>query len=89
MTYNQKYVYQKLLNGGFITITPTCPRCYTLYDNEIRPIKRLSDRIFSSIEMVYGHQEVLKKVKNRYYLDRKKVRKLRKNTWLKKQLKAL
>jgi len=85
MTSNQKYIYKQLLNGGFITITPTANRQYTLYDTQLRPLKRLSDRDFSSVRMVYGHQEVLKKIKDRFYISRNGVRSLRKNTWLREQ----
>lgn len=86
MTYNQKFIYQHLLKGAFITITPTGGRPYTLYNNKMQPLKRMTERSFGGLKKLYGHAELLKKEKSQYTINKEAIIQLRNNTWLKKQL---
>jgi hypothetical protein len=86
MTPNQKFILSKMLKGAFIARTPTAGRPYTLYDPEMRPIKRLRDRAFRSLKVVYKTTEVLKKDGNKFFINRPQITSLRESTWLRKKL---
>jgi hypothetical protein len=93
MTYNQKYIYEQLLKGAFIVGTPTGKRSYTLYDNEIRPLKRITSNQFFSLKKVYNTDNNLITKSNQWennlwwQIDKTVVLSLRKNTWLYKKAK--